>query len=68
MEQLTFFNMIAQDGEYRTEKTLSGSTYYTCAKCGRMVRIDVGKQHLKPGDSPTIYQVDICECGAVMKW
>lgn len=60
--------MISADGEYTKEKQPSGSTYYTCAKCGRLVRLDIGKQHLKPGDSPTIYKVDICECGAVMKW
>lgn len=68
MEQLSLFNLISKDGEYTTTIHPSGSKYYHCAKCNKLVRIDIGKQHCKAGKSPVIYQVDICECGAVMKW
>lgn len=68
MEQLSFFNMIRKDGEYNKTKSPSGSIYYTCAKCNRLVKLDIGRQHLKDGDNPTVYQIDVCECGAVIKW
>lgn len=68
MEQLSFFNLISAEGEYTTQTHPSGSKYYNCAKCKRLLRIDIGKQHLKDGESKTIYQRDICECGAVINW
>lgn len=68
MEQLSFFNLISVEGDYTVEKRPSGITYYRCAKCNKIVRIDLDARHARNGDDTTIHKHDICECGAVMKW